>query len=266
MLDAVEKLKRKDVVSATQIKNFMKDILKFIIAMLEKIFEKIILGFSLVRAATIFNPDFLLELSKQKLIDRLKMLLKHFMTLSICSATQCDQALADLSTFYQNELKHAKLNGSKFEKDKDRVDDFYVNELCFTVQRVALCYQNYPMSHGQVAVERGFNISNSALKTNISPEGVIAKRLVKDHLIANNLKPHSIQITNPMIRAFKGARQSYVIYLDDENKKKIQTKDEEKAKHITSDIENLKQKLKTNQKAVSMMENEYTQYTQKSVA
>ena len=37
------------------------------------------------------------------------------------------------------------------------------------------------------------------------------------------------------------------------------TKDEEKAKHITSDIENLKQKLKTNQKAVSMMENEYMQ-------
>ena len=40
----------------------------------------------------------------------------------------------------------------------------------------------------------------------------------------------------------------------------MQTKDEEKAKHITSDIENLKQKLKTNQKAVSMMENEYMQY------
>ena len=39
LLDAVEKLKRKDV-SNTQIKNFMKDIRKFIIAMLEKIFEK----------------------------------------------------------------------------------------------------------------------------------------------------------------------------------------------------------------------------------
>ena len=39
LLDAVEKLKRKDV-STTQIKNFMKDIRKFIIAMLEKIFEK----------------------------------------------------------------------------------------------------------------------------------------------------------------------------------------------------------------------------------
>ena len=37
------------------------------------------------------------------------------------------------------------------------------------------------------------------------------------------------------------------------------TKDEEKTKHITSDIKYLKQKLKTNQKPVSMMEGKYTQ-------
>ena len=61
------------------------------------------------------------------------MLLKHFMTLSICSATQCDQALADFSTFYQNELKHAKLNGSKFEKDKDRVDVFMLTNCVLPV-------------------------------------------------------------------------------------------------------------------------------------
>ena len=91
------------------------------------------------------------------------------------------------------------------------------------------------MSHGQAAVERGFNINNSALKTNISSEVVTTKRLVKDLLLANNLKPHTIQITNPMVRAFAGARQSYATYLD-ENKKKIQIKDEEKAKHITSEI------------------------------
>ena len=76
-------------------------------------------------------------------------------------------------------------------------------------------------------MERGFNINNSARERNISPEDVIAKKLVKDHLLANNLKPYTIQITNPMVRAFKGAHQSSATYLDD-NKKKIQTKDKEK--------------------------------------
>ena len=149
VLDAVVvKLKSKDVVSTTQIKNFMKDIQKFIIAMLEKIFEESTLGSSLIGATTIFNPNLLLELSKQKLIDRLKVLLKHLMTLSICSATQCDQVLADFSTFYQNELKHAKLNGSKFEEDKDHLDDFYVKELCFTCKQLSFVIKiTLTMSH-----------------------------------------------------------------------------------------------------------------------
>ena len=129
VLDAVEKLKRKDVVSSFQIKSFMKDIRKKIIAMLDMIFEKGILG-SLVGAATIHNPDLLPELSKQKLIDRLKVLLKHSVNLNICSATQCYQVLADFSTFYQNELKHAKLNGSKFEKENNLLGDFHVKEAC----------------------------------------------------------------------------------------------------------------------------------------
>ena len=50
------------------------------------------------------------------------------MTLNIFSATQCDKVLADFLAFYQNKLKHAKLNCGKFEKDKDRLDDFYVKE------------------------------------------------------------------------------------------------------------------------------------------
>ena len=87
MLDAVEKLKRKDVISIFQIKSFKKISEKKIIAMLDMIIEKGILGSSLVGAATINNPDLLLELSKQKLIDLLKVLLKHFLTLNICSAT-----------------------------------------------------------------------------------------------------------------------------------------------------------------------------------
>ena len=145
------------------------------------------------------------------------------MTLNICSSTQCDQVLADFAKFYKNELKHAKVNDSKFEKDKDCHDDSYVKEFC------VLRYKELSFvikiiltrSHGQAALERGFNINNSALKTNVSTS-VIAKRLVKGHLLADNVKPHAIQITNPMIRALKGVCQIYATYLDNENKKKIQ--------------------------------------------
>ena len=136
------------------------------------------------------------------------------MALSICSATQDDQALVDFSTFYQNELKHAKLNGSKF-KDKNRLDHFYVKELCALLSKeVSFVIKIIlTMSHGQAALERGLKINNSAQNINISLEGVIVKRLVKYHLLANNLKPHTIQITNPMVRAFQDAcLKAFVVF------------------------------------------------------
>ena len=52
------------------------------------------------------------------------------MVSNICSETRCEHVLADFLTFYQNKLKHAKLSGSKCEKDKDCLDDSYVKELC----------------------------------------------------------------------------------------------------------------------------------------
>ena len=162
------------------------------------------------------------------------MLSKHFLTLNICIATQFDQVLADFLTFYQNELKYAKLNGSKFEKDKYRLDDIYVKELCvlpykqlsFVIEIILT------ISHGEAAVDRGFYINISALKTNISPECVIAKRLVKNHLLENNLKPHTIQITNATVRAFKGARLMQPISMMRTRKRYKQ----EKVQHITWEL------------------------------
>ena len=91
---------------------------------------------------------------------------------------------------------HAKLIRSKFKKNRNRLDKFYVKDFCVLrykelsfVIKIILT-----MSHGQAAMEGGFNtslfnINNSTLKTNISPEGVIVKRLTNDHLLTSNLKP-----------------------------------------------------------------------------
>ena len=105
--------------------------------------------------------------------------------------------------FYQNELKHAKFNGSKFEEDKDRLDDFCVKELCVLPYKelsfVIKIIQLWAIDRQRWREDL---ISIILHWKQTSPEGVIVKRLVKDHLLANNLKPHTIQITNPMVRAF----------------------------------------------------------------
>ena len=88
---------------------------------------------------------------------------------------------------------HAKLIQSKFEKNRNRLDEFYVKDFCVLRYKELSFFIKIilTMSHGQTAVGGGFNtslfnINNSTLKTNISPESVIAKRLMNDHLLKSN--------------------------------------------------------------------------------
>ena len=63
------------------------------------------------------------------------------------------------------------------------------------------------LSHGQAAVERGFRINNSLSKVNISELSLVCKKIVRDDLISNQLKPHTVPITNQLMRSVALARQ-----------------------------------------------------------
>ena len=77
------------------------------------------------------------------------------------------------------------------------------------------------LSHGQSSVERGFSNNKSILKTNISAETVISKRLIKDHMLANRLKPHTIEILKLMIKAFRNTHAVYKAKLEEERKNAV---------------------------------------------
>ena len=51
---------------------------------------------------------------------------------------------------------------------------------------------------------------------------IIFKRVIKDHMLAHNLKPYSIDISPAMVKSFKAAHSKYQLYLEEEKKKKIQ--------------------------------------------
>ena len=49
------------------------------------------------------------------------------------------------------------------------------------------------LSHGQASVERGFS-QNNLIQVKMSLDTIISKKIIKDHMLANNLKPHTINI------------------------------------------------------------------------
>ena len=105
--------------------------------------------------------------------------------------------------------------------------------------------------HGQASVERGFSLNN------MGPETVIAKGLIIDQMVANNLKPYTIEITKSMLKAFRSARPSYRIHLEEDKKKAFLTEREKLALHISDNIKKLKLQVKQKDKAVKMMGDEF---------
>ena len=55
------------------------------------------------------------------------------------------------------------------------------------------------MSHGQAPVELGFNINKSLVKVNMKEETIVAKKIICDYMLANSLKPCTVEISNKLI-------------------------------------------------------------------
>lgn len=112
--------------------------------------------------------------------------------------------LSQFNGFMVNEIKELKRESFKFNHQNDCLHDFYFQHACvhnykelsFVVKVVSA------LSHGQVTVECGFSI-NKSVKTNMTPQSIISCRMIKDHLLANGLKPHNIEVTTPLIKAFR---------------------------------------------------------------
>ena len=78
---------------------------------------------------------------------------------------------------------------------KVRLEKFYFEEI--SIQKYEKMAEFLKivltLNHGQGSVERGFSHNNTAVQTNISPESVISRHLIKDHMPIQKLKPYTIQ-------------------------------------------------------------------------
>ena len=191
----------------------------------------------------------LLNTSKEKRSPCLKNLLKHLLELNILSTKQSDVITTEFKKFLDVKVKAMQRELVTFSQKVDKFDDFYFKvasiskykDLLFVVKLILT------LSHGQASVECEFSLIANIMKTNMSPESFTAKR--KDHMIANKLKPHTIEITKPIVQAFRSGTQKYEVHLQEEKKKKQKSEAELGAMHIPADIEKLRVTQKQKQES-----------------
>ena len=172
---------KKDNVTATQIKVFMKGVQIFLCVMDIKLFERRPFGSVALLSDAIFDPYILLNASKEKLTTCLKNLLKHLLVLNVLSTKQCDVITTEFKTFLDVEVKTMHRESVTFSQKEDRLDDFYFKvariskykDLSFVVKLILT------LNHGQASVELGFCLNANIMKLNMPHESLTAKTLLK---------------------------------------------------------------------------------------
>ena len=150
----MKKLKQKDV-NLTDIKVFKKAAQKFLVAMAEKLLERTLLVSSLLQSASVFDPQNLLQMSKEKAFDLFKSLLSNIQ-LNILPPNRCDQALVEFKNCLDVKIKGIKLASFVFSQKEHRLDEFFFKELGIAKYKELsyLVRIILTLSHGQAAVER----------------------------------------------------------------------------------------------------------------
>ena len=255
---AVEKerntLAKSGVVTIQLINKFRESARNFVVEMLYKLFERSSLGSTLLRCASVFDPTFLLDMTQQKLQIRWKGLLKCFSELDILSTQKWDRAMLKLKSFV-GDIKskcQAELQGftCKVQLEKCYFEEINIQKYEEIAEGLKIILT---LRHGQASVQHGFSHNNTVVQTNMSAESVISKRLIKDHMLSNKLKPYTVEITDPVIRAFKSSHLKYQLHLEPEKKKKDNSETDRQLLHLLNDICKLKIKVKHLENVIAMM-------------
>ena len=114
------------------------------------------------------------------------------------------------------------------------------------------------LSHGQSAVECSFSLGENICRKfveNIREESIRNKKMIKDHMLANNVTPSTIQITKKMQTDYKCARTKYEIYLEQEKKTNKIENDNQKS-IISEEINGVKTLIIEKEKTCGFLEKE----------
>ena len=158
---------------------------------------------------------------------RLMKSLQHIESLGLVKASNCDKITSQFSSLKSDVESHPGDLQVMFPEK--RLDEFY-----FKTMKVGIRYPELSvvlkiiltLSHGQADVERVFSLNKGTLQTSIGENSIVSKRLVKDHMLTNGLKPHEMDFPQDFMASCRKARNRYHEYLEENQKKKTKEKQE----------------------------------------
>ena len=88
-------------------------------------------------------------------------------------------------------------------------------------------------------------------------DSIVARKVIRDHMLANRLTPETINISNAMLKSFKSAHLKYTTHLEQIAVEKSKTQMSKQKSIITTEINDLKSKCKSLEETGKFLDNEF---------
>ena len=211
-----------------------------LIAFTEKVLEKSPMRYPLARSVSCLDPRFIAE-SPDACKTLLTRMLKSLVDAKRLLASVCDEILQEFEHFMQSVATSELL---QFKPGQDRLDIFLHDKMCTPYPRLWMAVRMaLLLSHGQATIERGFSVNKEVIVENQQTKSLIARRLIKDHIIqAGGIL--QVNITKQMMISVRSARSRYHQYLADIKEGEVKERAQMKRKAELEAIEELRMKTK----------------------
>ena len=244
----VTDLKKSDLVSTKDHTAFINDCVSFITVVISKLFERSPLSSVIIRNTNALNSNEIACREDEILQEKMNVILKHFLKLKIFSPPNGDKALKKYTQFLE-EVKRVNSHELRcFKTCEKNLDDFYFKKLDIDIGRYSkflfVLKTILTLSHGKAAVKRGFNLGKSSLQVNIKEESIVAKKIVRDHLLANKIDLPSFEIPSKLIIACNPAHSKYKASLEKTAKDLAKVLEKERREIFEKELKELKEKQK----------------------
>ena len=190
-----------------------------LITFTEKVLEKSPMRYPLARSISCLDPHFIAQ-SPDACKTLLTRMLKSLVDAKRLQGSVCDEILQQFEHFMRSVLSSELL---QFKPGQDRLDIFLHDKMCTPYPKLWMAVRMaLLLSHGQATIERGFSVNKEVVIENQQTKSLIARRLIKDHIIqAGGIL--QVSITKQMMISVRSARSRYSQYLAD--KKECEVKE-----------------------------------------
>ena len=233
----IAKMKHQDIASKSEIDTYKRECLSFLLSTTKKLFEKTLLGSSIMHHASCLNPSHITNLASSS--ESFEQLMNQLVYLKIFPGKSGDKALNQFSNFILNCVKEEPEKITCFDSKKQRIADFYFHSLTNISEHNELCdvlKLIFAISHGQGDVERRFSLNKNFVNQIMEALTITSRRKVKDHLISNKIVLHEFKVPSTFLQYAQSPWQKYEVYLETSRSEKEQDRKSKQIEVIHQEI------------------------------